>query len=269
MLDNELIKINDLMNSNIPVTEKDIRDFTDRYEKLPVELADLIYIALKNTLPVSELVKKVDMDNFIEYYNAMSNKNDLLRAYMAYFEVDKDNVSEYESAWFAKLAYFFIVQDFPMNNMMTVSVFIMFASIMMDYMVAVYNGEFINDENIICFPKEIQIGYFSYNSAVAFDEGDAKQSVENLKKAALLDNRLKKVVTAMGSVFKVNSNAKADAPALNTNAEFEMLAKQVKDNICMLISQGNKAAAIELIQSYKELNPNDSEIKSLIFMAEC
>ncbi len=256
-----------LIEQDAVVTESDIRKYTDNYEKLPVELADLIYIALKNSLPVSELAQKVDIDNFAVYYNAMKNKDDLLRVFMAYFEVDRDNVSELESAWFAGIAYFFIVNDVPMNDMMIVSVFVMYASLMMDYMAAVYNDAYINDENAVCFPKEIQIGYYSYFSAVAFDEGDAPKSVEYLKKAALIDNRLKNVVVSMGSVFKLNSEKKADANANSSNvpmSEFEMLAKQVKDNIRGFIAKGDKMAAMELINSYKELNPNDPEIDVLI-----
>lgn len=249
--------------SNQKINVTDIISILSGKEILPIQCADIIYIAFKNNSAVFEVMRKIDTERLSEYYSQIELKDDFIRMVISFIEnIAPDGLSVQDSAWLSRFTGFILKREEILEVYTVVSLFKKYSYFSKTYMEIVFNPEMLNDAMIIYLPKETQIGYYCFKSITAFDSNERKACIFYLKKAVLLDISLKKITSAMGKVSAgVNKPARTDDVAVK---EFEILGKQVKESIRLLISQGNNIEASKLLSEYIKINPGDNEIEALM-----
>jgi glycosyltransferase involved in cell wall biosynthesis len=191
-----------LHNRSGGVTEEYVRSVIAGHDALPFYLADIVYHALKNNVSEQEVLMITDMTKLSDYYSYCGYKEDFPRVLRRYAERDDgENLTANQYLWKSQAALFALKQSEELGDEEMIGLFILCAYYSMSYNEAVFKPEAFDERFSECLPKGCLAGYYCFNAAVAFENKDAKTCAANMRKAALIDIGLKKVVTAMSRVF--------------------------------------------------------------------
>jgi len=118
-------------------------------------------------------------------------------------EASELNIEAFTPAQCAQIANYALESLKAMNEYDSgiMDLFVKYAYIAMTRINKLCKPEMINDEMILCLPRDLKLGYYCFMAASAFDGRDVKACVGYMKKAAILEIGLKKVVSAMGKAF--------------------------------------------------------------------
>ncbi len=239
----------------------DFTCYTDSFDVLPEYLADVIWLSIKrgNENEFKQILKIVSVDNINAYINSMLVVSEFAVDFIGYMKNHscEDIISKY---LMIKLSETIIYSE-KINDEVTIDLFRQFSKVNFEYLCLVCRPEYINDDKIEALPSENKKSYYCYMACKAFDMNDVKLCTHYMRKAALLDIRLKKVVSAMSNV---SSDAKVYGQGVTAEqAEFDMLSRRIKDNIIEYISVGDNVSASKLLFEYSQINPNDKTINEL------
>ncbi|MCL2054443.1 MAG: glycosyltransferase [Oscillospiraceae bacterium] len=191
-----------LHNRKDGVTEDYVYSVIGEHAVLPAYLADIVYLSLKHNVLEHEVLSKTDTERLEEYYNACNHKEAFLQTLREYAERDDgEQLTPFQYMWKARAALLALKRIQSLSDADTVGLFTIYSFYSMSYNEAVFKNEITAGELAEELPKENLIGHYSFRAAVAFNNRDVKTCVGFMKKAAVLDIGLKRVVTAMGKLF--------------------------------------------------------------------
>lgn len=125
------------------------------------------------------------------------------------------------------------------------------------YTKAVYKDEVLVEEYMNALPPNQAFCYY-VNEVISKKETEPSEYIAGLTKGVKYYPEMKNCVKFLADIIKKRIDQQEE------NAQqFQDLGKQIKQMLRMLIRQGNKEQALDVLEKYKQINPTDVDIKDL------
>lgn len=131
------------------------------------------------------------------------------------------------------------------------------------YMYSMYSEHVLNEENVVVLPRTVRFIYFAGLATIALGENDKAKAVGFLGEALKNYPVMHKVVE--GIMYRITKQIEEESLEKQARLEeFNRQAELIKEKILEISSMGLRDQAVELLSSYKQINPSDVEgIKKL------
>lgn len=211
---------------------------------------DLLFFIIRYNIDIYNYISTIDIDNiklllkdcekiygsvysYIENYNYYNNSIDEI-----YFNI---NIIEYGLENICML-----------DKNKVIQIFLKFTEYNTIYFENVYNKIIWNENNINFIPKNMQFRYYCTKAMNQYNIKNNIDCIKNLKSALLINKNFQNVISIVSNkILKELEKPKT---------EFEILAKNIKNNIIQLIETNDLENAKKLLNEYKQIYPNDKDI---------
>lgn len=242
------------------LTKEDVEHFFLKVNKWKNLYADAVYIAIAMRLPASRIVKKAAELNvsdclFLSAHLHYKDLGERIGQYSAAQEAEPEVDCPDVCVWLSEV-YQWALTHYTYDNASILPLFRAFAKETFAYLHRVCKEEILSEENARYIFKPFRAGFYCYLAVCALDVKDIEKAAKSLKTALEIDPSLGKTMKIM--LKELQAIAPKHEPS-----EFEILAKSVKEKIVFLIEKGEKGMALQVLQSYEQLCPGDTEIAGL------
>ncbi len=243
------------------LTKQAVEAFITEVDDWSPFYADVIYLALYFELDITLLASKINAydlnwilsGNYLHFKDMPQMICQMLGTNSKY----KEDI--HSQLWLASLSMWALGSD-QLTPEQTVSLFNVYADATNAFMNAVYNPEFLTEENMCLLPQNLRVGYYCNLILHYWKSGKKSKYIEYLKIVLKICPEFKHIVQILLEELQKDLNSEKEKSDLS---EFEQYALVVKKNIHQLIEASNLSQAAELLKSYEELCPADTEIEIL------
>jgi glycosyltransferase involved in cell wall biosynthesis len=219
--------------------------------------ADIIYFSILLKTPLKTLSTKLTIDQIdpILFNSAYLSFVDLPQVIYRLSEDKSLYEQGYPQQWLSTL-YFWAILSGQLEDSHTVRLFYSFSSTFHNYLLSFYSENVLIENDVSCVAEELKLGFHCY---LALNSTTYTSQAEHLKAAVRLCPQLNDAAMLLINEWKRKQDES------EKTSEFERYATQIKMNIKSLIKKGNFDEAYNILKSYEQICPNDTEV---IFLME-
>lgn len=224
-------------------------NFINNTEKIDKNYFDLIYFIIKNNIPLSIIINKISIDDFINCINILCKLYDDFKNYVCDYINNNKHIDDYylEFILYEKLLCNLCVDD----KEIVLKIYKKYLNCCTKYINYIYKDIVLSEDYLHLLPKNIQTAFYFLECEKFKDINNKSKYINYLRKILFANNDMKNLISILSN--NINDEFKS-------LSEFELLALQIRKNIQMLIDSNNYNEAKEILNEYKQINPNDIAI---------
>lgn len=228
-----------------------VDNFISGIDKWKPLYADAVYFALSVNCKINLIVSKIDPYelNTMLFSSVYLHFNDLPQII---YKISLNQQYDADSQLTLSFLYLWALTSGKLQKGQILSLFYTYSK-----SVYAYLELNIMNQSIDKMPQMLRFGYYCYNAASA---PEIIQKGRYLIEAAKIYPPFVNAAKLLLSELNRESKETCNMPNLS---EFEKYAIKIKKNIIRLFEEGKMSEAGEILNSYEQLNPNDTEIISL------
>lgn len=220
--------------------------------------ADAVYFALKYKTGIGLLAEKIDGSDLAQYltntpYLHYSDLPDMLMSLCEdHGAWEKETV---KAQLFLSVLFHWALTTHRFSGECETRLFTAFAQTCKHYINAVFKAEFLTEERAGVLPKLFRLGYHSSRVIETYERKEYVPCLRALKQVVACERRFMEIV----KTYKVNIQNEMETPRDN-HSELQDLGVKVKENIRLLMRQGEYPRAALLLDEYAKICPGDESI---------
>ena len=197
----------DILRITIQPSKKEIESIINSLNHWNKDYSELIYFAIKYNCDISELPFVIATDDYEETFLTLIDNHDDFADILLEYEIQEKYLMSINILGFITGIYKYVSL-----NCDTVSeekkyiLYKRYISLLGDYVMNLYNPEFLNENSIGTLPCEHQFGFYMYNAETYLMESDKLGYIREIKKALLSCEKMQKIVKFMLDRFKEKLN---------------------------------------------------------------
>lgn len=225
--------------------------------------AEFVLFALSIEKYTNKIIDKIDIEDLHLYTHKLNNMYtnlgqmfvNVLPGYSFIFSIT-DRKAQF---WVICLMEIILVRNASKSNVEAKEISELFSIYLeksYNYMKEFYNESILQDENVTLLPRSYRFIYYAYKAYLMKSKGDYMQYVKLLKQAISQYPVMASVVKILIDDIDIESESVQTIKEVE-NIEFKFYARAIKEKIKEIAKSGMQNEAIELLNSYKKVNPED------------
>lgn len=237
---------------------RELNWFLRRDGEWDLVFSDVIFYGMKERLDLTPLMPKIDADDLPQYALGMEKRHeDFPEIVKEYFQVFPAQTVR-QLFWFLRLQERVVVSEGEgpeSENAEYLELFEEYARQSARYVRMLYRPELLTPDCISVFPRMSRFGYYMGLAFEARGKRDSAAYLSNLRLALHSDPVMERPVSLLLERFR-----KEEEQRKQKTEEFNVLAKQVKERIRVMLAQGKLEEAGRVTVQLAALLPNDPDV---------
>lgn len=165
--------------------------------------AETVYLAFRHNCDITPLVKLIDFPAYEPVFKYAAENHDDFAEYVLRYSIPDDFLMDINRlGWITYVYKYASDRAFDLNEENIYALYSRFVSLLGDYVMNLYNPDFLNDEAVGVLSELHRFGYYMYQADSALMAGDKTGYVRCIKKALINCESMKEIIEFLFEWFK-------------------------------------------------------------------
>ncbi|MVB09721.1 Glycosyl transferase family 2 [Caprobacter fermentans] len=248
---------NEELNGDKDAVECELDWFLRWEGKWSTVYSDVLFFAMQEKMNILKFILKIEVDEFRPIIDNMqkhhNNFPEVIKEYLKSYSFENLK-GLYWSICLRENLLMMETKNFAANED-EMKFFIEYARQSAKYVRSIFRSELLSPDRVTILPRAYRFGFYMGQALAAQEKSDSESYLRNLRFALKSYEGMNRPISVLLDYFEQEEKLRREKAE-----EFNKLAKQVKERIKILISQGKLKEAGQVTAQLAALMPNDPDV---------